>query len=404
MTPLANLTSLDEALPRILEQVSSVEETEVRTLTSALGCILAQDAEASINVPPTDNSAVDGYAIRIADLGGAPIPVSQRIPAGEAPPPLLPGTAARIFTGASIPEGADAVLMQEYVDASDAGISTKRPVESRQNIRPQGQDICAGDIALHSGIRLRAQELGLLASLGIDRVHVRRPMRVAILTTGDELIDPGLPPAPGKIFNTNRYTLHGLLHAMGCVVIDPGTIADTREATEQALAAAAETADLVITSGGVSVGEEDHVRTSLEAIGQVALWRLALKPGKPLAFGRIGTTPILGLPGNPAAVLVTFLMIGAPVIRRLQGLNAATVKPVYLPAGFAITRSSPRREFIRVQQVNEADTTTLRPHPNQSSGMLSSACWADGLAMIPENTTITPRTPVAFYSFSTLTS
>ncbi|MGP4842916.1 molybdopterin molybdotransferase MoeA [Marinobacter sp. 1Y8] len=404
MTPLANLTSLDEALPRILEQVFSVEETEERPLTGALGCILAQDAVASIDVPPTDNSAVDGYAVRTADLGNTPITVSQRIPAGEAPSPLTQGTAARIFTGASIPEGADAVLMQEYVDVTDAGISTERPVERGQNIRPRGQDIKTGAIALHQGIRLRPQELGLLASLGIGTVHVRRPVRVAILTTGDELIDPGQQPAPGKIFNTNRYTLHGLLQSMGCTIIDPGTIADTREATERALAAAAETADLVITSGGVSVGEEDHVRTSLEAIGKVSLWRLALKPGKPLAFGHIGTTPVLGLPGNPAAVLVTFLMIGAPVIRTLQGREASIVEPVYLPAGFATERSSPRRELIRVQQVNEADTTTLRPHPNQSSGMLSSACWADGLAMIPENTTITPQTPLAFYSFNALTS
>lgn len=404
MNPLSNLTSLDEALPRILAQVNSVEQTEERELTHALGCVLAQDALASIDVPPTDNSAVDGYAVRVADLGSRPIPVSQRIPAGEASQPLAPGTAARIFTGASIPKGADAVLMQEYVDVADAGIGTERKVESGQNIRTRGQDLSAGTIALHKGARLRPQELGLLASLGIAAVRIRRPVRVAILTTGDELIDPGQPPAPGKIFNTNRYTLHGLLQSMGCTIIDPGTITDTREATEQALAAAAEAADLVITSGGVSVGEEDHVRIALEAIGNVSLWRLALKPGKPLAFGHIGTTPMLGLPGNPAAVLVTFLMIGAPVIRTLQGMQSATIEPVYLPAGFETKRSSPRREFIRVQQINDAGTTTLRPHPNQSSGMLSSACWADGLAMIPENTTITPRTPLAFYSFSSLTS
>lgn len=402
MGPIDGLTSLDDALAAILTQAMPVRGTETRLLTRALGRILAQDQPVPADVPPADNSAVDGYAVRSADLDQQPLPVSQRIPAGTAPQPLEPGTAARIFTGAVIPTGADAVLMQENVTLTEAGLSTSAPVQRGQNIRPRGQDLQAGSTALAAGTRLRAQELGLLASIGVAEVTVQRPIRVAILTTGDELVPPGQPLPPGKIYNTNRFTLQALLEQMHCQVVDLGDVADTRPATVSALERAAQEADLILSSGGVSVGEEDHVRAAMEQLGNVALWRLALKPGKPLAFGRIGKTPMMGLPGNPAAVLVTFLILAAPLIRQLQGRPARPATPVRLPAAFAVERSSPRREFVRARRVDIDGQSWLEAHPNQSSGMLSSACWAEGLAVVPEHTRVDRGDTLAFYTFTDL--
>ncbi|TBW58199.1 molybdopterin molybdenumtransferase MoeA [Marinobacter halodurans] len=402
MGPTDGLTSLDDALARLLPQAGPVAGTETRPLRQALGRILASDQTVPADVPPADNSAVDGYAVRVADLAGQPLPVSQRIPAGVAPEPLTPGTAARIFTGASVPDGADAVLMQENVSVDDAGLQTAQQPEIGQNIRPRGQDLKAGSVALPAGTRLRPQELGLLASLGIAEVPVYRPVRVAILTTGDELVPPGEPLPPGKIYNTNRFTLDALLQQMHCDVVDLGDVADTREATTEALKQASREADLILSSGGVSVGEEDHVRAAMEALGDVALWRLALKPGKPLAFGHVGDTPMLGLPGNPAAVLVTFLVVAAPFIRRLQG--AADRHPAYphLPADFTVHRPSPRREFVRARRVLREGRAWIEAHPNQSSGMLSSACWAEGLAVVPEDTMVNRGDPLTFLSFTDL--
>ncbi|WP_203143645.1 molybdopterin molybdotransferase MoeA [Marinobacter mangrovi] len=402
MRPTDGLTSLDDALAQLLPQANTVAGTETLPLRHALGRILATGQNVPADVPPADNSAVDGYAVRIADLTDQPLPVSQRIPAGVAPEPLTPGSAARIFTGASVPEGADAVLMQENVLVDDTGLHTSQQPESGQNIRPRGQDLKAGAVALSAGTRLRPQELGLLASLGIAEVPVRRPVRVAILTTGDELVPPGEPLPPGKIYNTNRFTLDALLQQMHCEVIDLGDVADTREATLSALERAGREADLILSSGGVSVGEEDHVRAAMESLGDVALWRLALKPGKPLAFGHVGDTPMLGLPGNPAAVLVTFLIVAAPFIRRLQG--AADLKPAFpqLPADFTVERASPRREFVRARRVLQDGQAWIEAYPNQSSGMLSSACWAEGLAVVPEERTIKRGDPLTFLPFTDL--
>lgn len=402
MGPTDGLTSLDDALAQLLPQAHIVAGTETLPLRHALGRILATDQSVPADVPPADNSAVDGYAVCIADLTDQPLPVSQRIPAGVAPESLAPGSAARIFTGASVPEGADAVLMQENVSVDDAGLHTSQQPETGQNIRPRGQDLKAGAVALSAGTRLRPQELGLLASLGIAEVPVRRPVRVAILTTGDELVPPGEPLPPGKIYNTNRFTLDALLQQMHCEVIDLGDVADTREATLTALERAGREADLILSSGGVSVGEEDHVRAAMESLGDVALWRLALKPGKPLAFGHVGDTPMLGLPGNPAAVLVTFLIVAAPFIRRLQG--AADLQPAFpqLPADFAVERASPRREFVRARRVLQDGQAWIEAYPNQSSGMLSSACWAEGLAVVPEERTIKRGDPLTFLSFTDL--
>lgn len=398
------LTSVDDAIAAILAQAPTVQETEWVPLDAALGRILASAQTVPADVPPADNSAVDGYALRAADAGGQPLPVSARWPAGTAPEPLAPGTAARIFTGSEIPAGADAVVMQENVAVSDGGIEILSPVTAGQNIRRAGQDLAAGDVALAAGTRIRPQEMGLLASIGVAQVPVRRRLRVAILSTGDELVEPGQPLGPGQIYNTNRYTLLGLLAQAGCEVVRCDTLGDTRNTTRSALREAAASADLVITSGGVSVGEEDHVRAVLEEDGALTLWRLAIKPGKPLAFAVLGGTPVLGLPGNPAAVLVTFLVVAMPLIRRCLGRVDRPVLGERLPAAFSVEAASVRREFVRARKAERGGRVAVEAFPNQSSGMLSSACWADGLAVVPEHTTLAEGDTLTFYSFDELVS
>ena len=399
------LTSLDNALEQLLAQVRALDGTESVDLNGALGRVLAEDYRVPADVPTADNSSVDGYALRAADLGaGKPLAISNRIPAGSAPTALKPGTAARLFTGSEIPSGADAVVMQEDTELRDGDLVVKRPVEEGQNIRRQGQDLTRGNLALPAGTRIRPQEIGLLASLGIATVTVKPRPKVAVFSTGDELVDPGSPLAPGQIYNTNRYVLAGLLAEAGCELVQSATLKDNRHATRQALEGAAQAADLIITSGGVSVGEEDHVRAVMEEQGSLALWRLAIKPGKPLAFGMLGDTPMLGLPGNPGSVLVTFLTVGMPLIRQLQGRSDIRVTGDRLPASFRIDKTSVRREFLRARREQDGDTASVAAYHNQSSGVLSSACWADGLAIVPENTTIEPGDPVTYYSFKELLS
>ncbi|MBW0148577.1 molybdopterin molybdotransferase MoeA [Marinobacter arenosus] len=397
------LTPLEDALAHLLARAPTMTETETVNLTDSLNRILAEDQTVPADVPPADNSAVDGYALRCRDLQpGKPLPVSARIPAGEPPQPLTPGTAARIFTGSEIPPGADSVVMQERVETSDAGISVLAEVTEGQNIRRRGQDLAVGNLALPRGTRIRPQEMGLLASMGVARVPVLAKLRVAILTTGDELVDPGKPLGPGQIYNTNRFTLLGLLELAGCEVVLCESVEDTRQATRNALQQAADRADLIITSGGVSVGEEDHVRAVLEDSGDLSLWRLAIKPGKPLAFGEIGGTPVLGLPGNPASVLVTFLMIGMPLIRKRQGRLHTELTGERLPAAFQIDTGSIRREFVRARKELRDGQVCIAAYSNQSSGVLNSACWASGLAVVPENTSVKPGDVLTFYSFDEL--
>lgn len=398
-----NLTSLDDALEHLLSRAQVMDRTEQLSLERTLGRILAEDIRVPADVPPADNSAVDGYAVRVADTAsGNPLPVSARVAAGQAPGSLEPGTAVRIFTGSEIPAGADAVVMQERTEQQDGGIAITATVEQGQNIRRQGQDLRSGDIALSAGTPIRPQEMGLLGSMGIGSVEVLQPLRVAVFSTGDELVDPGQPLQSGQIYNTNRYTLTGLLQTVGCEIIRCETLKDNRQDTRSSLLGAAAEADLIITSGGVSVGEEDHVRVVLEETGELSLWRLAIKPGKPLAFGSLDGTLVLGLPGNPAAVLVTFLVAGLPYIRHCQGNRRYRPLGERLPAAFPVDKPSVRREFLRARKQANGDQVEVAAYPNQSSGVLSSACWGDGLAVVPENTTLAAGDSVLYYAFSEL--
>ncbi len=385
---MSALSSLEAALGRILQGAGPAAQAQREPLARALGRVLAEDVEAAIDVPGDDNSAMDGYALRSAEAG-ARLRVAQRIPAGHVGAALEPGTAARIFTGAAIPPGADAVVMQEDAQERDGWVTVGGAVIPGQHIRPRGQDIAAGDRVLGRGRRLQPQDLGLLAALGLAEVPVYRPLRVAVLATGDELVEPGAGPLrPGQLYNSNRFTLAGLLDGLGMTTVDCGIVPDDPEATACALQDAADRADCVISSGGVSVGEEDHVRAQVERLGRLELWKLAIKPGKPLAFGAIGDTPFIGLPGNPTSVFVTFCLVARPFLLRLQG--AADTEPRMLPAraAFATRRPGSRREFLRVTLRRGDGVLEAVPFANQSSGVLSSVSASQGLAVIPPGTVV----------------
>lgn len=384
-----SLLPVENALVRVLATLETVARHEpLRVdLMAALHHVLAQDITATINVPGTDNSAMDGYALRLADAG-KPLPVSQRIPAGTIGTTLQPGTAARIFTGATIPDGADVVVMQENCRVVDGTVSIDGPLSQYQNIRPKGQDMSLGDLVLGAGRRLRPQDLGLLASVGVSRVLVHKPLKIAILSTGDELVDPellapGTALGEGQVFNSNRYTLAGLLRGLNMEVLDCGIVPDNASATAQALKAAAEHADCVISSGGVSVGEEDHVKGQVEKLGELQLWKLAIKPGKPLAFGRIGDTPFFGLPGNPTSVFVTFCLIARPFLLQLQGVVEPEALSLFATARFTNGRSGARQEYRRVLVRSTSDGLQAQDFLNQSSGVLSSVSHSNALAVIP---------------------
>ena len=383
------LLPVAEALSQILAGVQPPAEIEEVPLIDSLGRVLASDQVSPLAVPGEDNSAMDGYAVRLADMGAGPLPVAQRIPAGVTGEPLLPGTVARIFTGAPVPAGADAVVMQEDCTVSPAGVVIDTQVSAGQHIRPAGQDIERGSTVLVAGRRLRPQDLGLLASIGCATVPVFRLLRVAILSTGDELVEPGAGPlAPGQLYNSNRYTLAGLLRSLNITVIDGGIVPDDPDATREALQQAADKADCVITSGGVSVGEEDHVKQQVDKLGHLNLWKLAMKPGKPLAFGRIGTTPFIGLPGNPSSVFVTFCLIARPYLMALQGVTDSATPSLQVRAGFTVERPGSRQEYLRVTVEDSPEGLVACSYANQSSGVLSSVSHSNALAVIPPGTAV----------------
>jgi len=391
------LTPVADALAHILADVTPLEATESLPLARLRGRVLAADAVSPIDVPPADNSSMDGYALRHADLatGQREFPVSQRVAAGAVGGVLAPGTAARIFTGAEVPPGADSVVIQENCSAGDGVVTVLQPVVAGENIRRRGQDIAAGGVVAGAGTRLGAAHVGLLAAVGMARASVFARLRVAILSTGDELVEPGSAARPGQIYNCNRYLLAGMLEELGCEVIDGGVVPDTAEATRAALRRAAEEADVVVSTGGVSVGEEDHVKDAVEELGTLGLWKLAIKPGKPLAYGRILGKPFFGLPGNPSSVFVTFHVVARPYLRRMQGVaGEVTAREIVAPADFERPRPDKRQEYLRARLVSGADGARVALYPNQSSGVLSSAAWADCLAVVPPGVTVARGDPV----------
>lgn len=406
------MLSLDEALARLTEAAAAacITATESVSTFDALGRVLAADVVSAIDVPPADNSSMDGYALRVADVAqiGAVLPLSQRIPAGTVGAPLVAGSAARIFTGAQMPAGADAVVMQELCEVVDRGVRVDTLPQAGQWIRRRGEDVRAGATVLARGSRLTPQALGLAAGVGAAMLTVCRRPRVALFSTGDELVMPGAvaPDAlpPGAIYNSNRFTLRGLLQAAGCEVSDLGIVPDRLDATRDALRRAAAAHDLILTSGGVSVGEEDHIRPAVAAQGRIELWQVAIKPGKPLAFGAVrrqagGEALFIGLPGNPVSSFVTFLLAVAPLLRAIQGLPAALPEVVPLVAHFDWPLPDKRREFLRVRR-NIAGGLEL--FANQSSGVLTSAVWADGLVDNPADHAIANGDVVAYRPLATL--
>ena len=406
-----SLQSLDEALERLLARVTPLGRSETLLTAEALGRVLAADVVSLLDVPPADNTSMDGYALRAADVPapGTVLPVAQRVPAGVVGSTLQPGTAARVFTGAQIPAGADAVVMQEQCEAVPGeglgGVRINSSVESGQWIRRRGEDVQKDSVVLAAGHKLDAQALGLAASVGAASLPVACRPRVALFSTGDELVMPSDPPQPlkpGAIYNSNRFTLRGLLEGLGCEVVDLGIVPDKLDATRAALREAAAKADLILTSGGVSVGEEDHLRPAVQAEGELDLWQIAIKPGKPFAFGRVQNSWFIGLPGNPVSSFVTFLLLVRPVILRLQGATRLAPRRYPLRADFAWPRPDRRREFLRVRMGEGG--AGLELFPNQSSGVLSSAVWGDGLVDNPPSTAIAPGDTVAFIPFAELLS
>ncbi|WP_420477099.1 gephyrin-like molybdotransferase Glp [Noviherbaspirillum sp. ST9] len=406
MTEKKPMLSAPEALDILLSAVQPIVETETVPTLEANGRVLAADQTSQLNVPPMDNTQMDGYAVRAEDCasGNAVLKVTQRIPAGHVGSPLQPDTAARIFTGAMIPGGADAVVMQEQCEAQGDSVIVRHAPKAGEWIRRTGEDIRAGNILLFRGTRLRAQELGLASSVGLAELPVVRRPRVAVFFTGDELAMPGEPLKPGAIYNSNRFTLRGLLENLGCDITDYGIVPDSLEATRDTLRTAAAEHDLIITSGGVSVGEEDHIKPAVEAEGRLNMWQIAIKPGKPLAFGEVdrgeaGSAFFIGLPGNPVSSFVTFLLFVRPFILRLQGVAEVLPKTFAMRADFSLPKGDRRNEFLRAR-INPSGGLDL--FSNQGSAVLTSTVWGDGLIDNPPSNAISPGDTVRFLPFSEL--
>lgn len=403
--PASGMIDVDTALQRLLYAARPVQAQEQVSILDALGRTVAEDITSTIDVPGYDNSAMDGFAVRSSDIKepGTRLRVAQRIAAGSTGEPVEPGTAARIFTGAPIPPGADAVVMQENCAVSDDEVVINQAVEPGLNIRPRGNDMAMGEVAIAAGTRLGPQHLSLAAGVGVDKVKVYRKLRAAILYTGDEIIEPGRPLGPGQIYNSNRYALRGLLQAIGVDLVLDRHVEDSFEATRSAFAEAAAQADMIISSGGVSVGGEDHVKPAIEAEGRLDLWKIAMKPGKPLAFGSIGDATVFGLPGNPVSVFVTFLLFVRPYLLKMQGCRDYEVKTMPVRAGFDWTKAGVRREFARARihgTTNGNIEATL--FPRQGSDVSSSVAWADAFVVIPEHKTVERGDIVEYLGLKTL--
>ena len=409
-----NLRPLDDALADLLAHAQPLADSETVSTFDADGRVLAQDCVSALQVPPQDNSSMDGYAVRSVEIAdeGVLMPVSQRIPAGADPGPLAPGSAARIFTGAPIPAGADAVVMQEDCELVAPGSVTAtqnsqtvrigRVPQTGQWIRRAGEDVTRGAVVLARGQRLGPADIGLAANIGLDRLQVARRPRVALFSTGDELVMPGaVPPEqmkPGTIYNSNRYFLRSLLQRLGCELTDLGVVPDRRDATVDALRGAATHHDLILTSGGVSVGEEDHIKPAVESLGRLDFWQIAMKPGKPFAYGKVGAAHFIGLPGNPVSSFVTFVLLVRPFVLKLQGATALVPHGVTMTAHFDWPGDK-RREFLRVRRNADGG---LDLFPNQSSGVLTSASWADGLVDNPAGRAIARGDAVRFIAMAEL--
>ena len=404
-----SLMSADDALSFLIDSASVTAKTEAVSLDDSLGRILASDIHSTINVPGFDNSAMDGYTIALNDSQVAQenlsFKVVDRIAAGSTGKDLNSGSAARIFTGAPIPKGANTVVMQEECKLSEdkSQITVARAINLNENIRPTGNDILKGNVILSSGKQIKPQDISLAASVGVGELVVFKKIKVGVFFTGDELVEPGNPLSPGKIYNSNRYALVALLKQVGCEVINLGNIEDKLDATCDALEALESQCDLIMTTGGVSVGEEDHVKPAVEKLGELNLWKIRMKPGKPLAYGKVKQTPFIGLPGNPVSSFVTFCIFSLPFIKKMQGNSNYESKILKVKTNFDCKRAKPRREYARVRIDYSTETPLANLFPKQGSDVMSSVVWADGIIEIPENTTFEAGTILNYYSMDELT-
>ena len=404
-----SLMSADDALSFLIDSAAVTRMTEAVSLDDSLGRVLARDIRSAINVPGFDNSAMDGYTIALNDNQVAQENLSfnvvDRIAAGSTGNDLKMGSAARIFTGAPIPNGANTVIMQEECALSmdKSHITVKRAINLNENIRPTGNDILIDNVILSTGRQIKPQDISLAASVGIGDLVVFKKIKVGVFFTGDELVEPGKPLTPGKIYNSNRYALVALLKQVGCDVINLGNIKDKLDATCDALETLESQCDLIMTTGGVSVGEEDHVKPAVEKLGELNLWKIRMKPGKPLAYGKVKETPFIGLPGNPVSSFVTFCIFSLPFIKKMQGNSHYESKIIKVKTNFDCKRAKPRREYARVRLDHSSETPLANLFPKQGSDVMSSVVWADGIIEIPENTTFDAGTILNYYSMSELT-
>ncbi|MFK7863133.1 MAG: gephyrin-like molybdotransferase Glp [Pseudohongiellaceae bacterium] len=400
----STLTPIDSALEHLLNSLNPISEVEEIPVAEARGRVLAEDCLSTMSVPPHACSAMDGYAVIASDteVMQQPLAVTQRIAAGQVGSTLSQGQAARIFTGAPLPPGANAVVMQENCEIENQTLTVVQAVAEGENCRSAGEDILTGTLLFEQGHQLKSQDLGVMGSVGLDKVSVRRKLKVALLTTGDEIVLPGQKLLPGQIYNSNYFTLSSLLASLQIEVINSGIVKDSLSSTKAKLLELADNVDCIVTTGGVSVGEEDHVKAAVESIGKLELWKLAIKPGKPFASGKIADTQFFGLPGNPVSAFVTFVLLVRPSLLALLGSKKTAYQSYYIKSGFSAGRSGPRQEYLRVSLEANSSDTVLQPFVNQSSGVNASLSYADGLAVVPPETEVKIGAPLQYIPFSEL--